>query len=65
MTDHLGYEENAREGRDGGNSRNGKTRKRVKTGESEHEIEVPRDREVVPRFLWKFSDVASGCGFTA
>jgi len=45
MTDHLGYEKHASEGRDGGNSRNGKTSKRVKTGEDELEIEVPRDRD--------------------
>ena len=37
MTDHLGYEKHAPEGRDGGNSRNGKTRKRIKTGTDEHE----------------------------
>jgi putative transposase len=45
MTDHLGYEKHASEGRDRGNSRNGRTSKRVKTGEAEIEIEVPRDRE--------------------
>lgn len=45
MTDHLGYEKHASEGRDRGNSRNGRTSKRVKTGEAEFEIEVPRDRE--------------------
>jgi putative transposase len=45
MTDHLGYEKHASEGRDGGNSRNGKTRKRIQTGDAEHEIEVPRDRD--------------------
>jgi len=45
MTDHLGYEKHSSEGRDRGNSRNGKTSKRVKTGEAEFEIEVPRDRE--------------------
>ena len=45
LTDHLGYEKHATEGRDGGNSRNGHTRKRVKTDTSELEIEVPRDRE--------------------
>ena len=45
MTDHLGYEKHASVGRDGGNSRNGKTRKRVKTGDGEVEIEVPRDRD--------------------
>jgi len=45
MTDHLGYEKHSSAGRDGGNSRNGKTRKRIKTGEDELEIEVPRDRD--------------------
>ena len=45
MTDHLGYEKHAVEGRDGGNSRNGRTRKRVKTDSGEVEIEVPRDRD--------------------
>jgi len=45
MTAHLGYEKHAQEGRDGGNSRNGKTGKRVKTDSAEIEIEVPRDRE--------------------
>lgn len=45
MTEHLGYEKHAPEGRDRGNSRNGKSRKRIKTGEAEHEIEVPRDRD--------------------
>jgi putative transposase len=45
MTDHLGYEKHASEGRNGGNSRNGKGRKRIKTGTDDHEIEVPRDRD--------------------
>ncbi len=45
MSDHLGYEKNAVEGRNGGNSRNGKTRKRLLTGSDDHEIEVPRDRD--------------------
>ena len=45
MTAHLGYEKHAQEGRDGGNSRNGKTGKRVKTDSAEMGIEVPRDRE--------------------
>ena len=56
MTDHLGYEKDASEGRDGGNSRNGRTRKTVKTDKGEFEIEVPRDREgsfdpkIVPKY---------------
>jgi len=45
LTEHLGYEKHATEGRNGGNSRNGRNRKRVKTDAGEVEIEVPRDRE--------------------
>ena len=45
MTAHLGYDKHATEGRNRANSRNGRTRKRVKTGTAELEIEVPRDRE--------------------
>ena len=45
MTAHLGYKKHAQEARDGGNSRNGKTGKRVKTDSGEMEIEVPRDRD--------------------
>lgn len=45
MNAHLGYEKGATEGRNGGNSRNGRARKRLKTGRAEVEIEVPRDRE--------------------
>ena len=45
LTDHLGYDRHAVEGRDGGNSRNGVTSKRVKTGSREIDLEVPRDRD--------------------
>jgi putative transposase len=45
MTAHLGYEKHAQEGRDGGNSRNGRTSKRIKTDTAELAIEVPRDRD--------------------
>jgi len=45
MTAHLGYEKHAHEGRNGGNSRNGKTGKRVKADSAEIDIEVPRDRD--------------------
>lgn len=44
MSAHVGYEKHAAEGRNGSNSRNGRTRKRVKTDSTELEIEVPRDR---------------------
>jgi putative transposase len=45
MTAYLGYEKHAQEGRNGGNSRNGKTKKRVKTDTAEIDLEVPRDRD--------------------
>jgi putative transposase len=45
MTNHLGYVKHATEGNNSGNSRNGKTKKTVKTGNGEVEITVPRDRE--------------------
>lgn len=45
LTEHLGYEKHSTEGHKTGNSRNGKTRKRLIDGEGEMEIEVPRDRK--------------------
>ena len=45
MTVHLGYEKHATEGRNGGNSRNGKSSKRLKTETGDLELEIPRDRE--------------------
>lgn len=45
LTGHLGYEKHAPEGRNGGNSRNGRSQKRVRTGTRDLEIEVPRDRD--------------------
>ena len=45
MTNHLGYVKNAAAGDNSGNSRNGKTKKTVKTGNGQIEIVVPRDRE--------------------
>jgi putative transposase len=44
MTDHLGYDRHAPSGHNSGNSRNGKTSKRVKGSFGEVEIDVPRDR---------------------
>jgi transposase-like protein len=44
MATHLVYEKNAREGRNSGNSRNGKTTKEVKGDFGEVEIQAPRDR---------------------
>ena len=45
MSDHLGYEAYAPEGRGTGNSRNGKTKKTIQSAAGQFEIEVPRDRE--------------------
>ena len=44
LTEHLGYEKNALEGRNNGNSRNGKSSKTLKTDHGDMEITVPRDR---------------------
>jgi putative transposase len=44
MTEHLGYERHAVDGRGSGNSRNGKTSKRIIDADGELEIAVPRDR---------------------
>lgn len=41
---HLGYEKHAPEGRNSGNSRNGKTAKTLKGQHGEIEIDTPRDR---------------------
>ena len=44
MTEHLGYEKHSPDGRGTGNSRNGKTSKRLIGSDGDLEIEVPRDR---------------------
>lgn len=55
MTHHLGYDKNSAEGNNTGNSRNGKTKKTVKTDTGELALEVPRDRnaefepQIVPK----------------
>src|SRR5689334_24085364 len=45
LTDHLGYGKHDAEGRDGGNSRNGRRPKTVLTEVGPVEIDVPRDRD--------------------
>ena len=44
MGNHLGYEKNSITGNNTGNSRNGKSKRTVKTKSTELELEVPRDR---------------------
>lgn len=45
LSEHLGYDKHSPEGHGSGNSRNGKTRKLVKSSNGEVIIEVPRDRQ--------------------
>src|SRR4051794_9569800 len=45
LTHHLGYEKNDPNGRGSGNSRNGKSRKKLTGDFGQIELEVPRDRE--------------------
>ena len=44
MTEHLGYEKNSTDGNGSGNSRNGKTSKRIIGSDYDVDIDVPRDR---------------------
>jgi putative transposase len=61
LTHQLGYEKNAPEGRGSGNSRNGRSRKKLKGDFGEIDIEVPRDREgefepkIVPKHQRRFA----------
>ncbi|MCB9695031.1 MAG: IS256 family transposase [Alphaproteobacteria bacterium] len=45
MSEHLGYDKHAPEGFNGGNSRNGSTRKTVLTDTGAVELAIPRDRD--------------------
>src|SRR5829696_8318564 len=45
MTHHLGYERHAPEGKNTGNSRNGKSSKKIRSKRGQVQIDVPRDRE--------------------
>ena len=57
LTEHLGYEPYEAKGRNSGNNRNGHYNKKVRTGEGETNIEVPRDRngEYEPKILKKYA----------
>jgi transposase-like protein len=46
LTEHHGYEKYSPDGKNIGNSRNGKTRKTLKNDHGEFELTVPRDRKV-------------------
>ncbi len=61
MTEHLGYAKHEPAGRNGGNSRNGKSRKTLKTEQGLLPIEVPRDRDgrfepqIIPKGQTRFT----------
>ena len=61
LTDHLGYEKHDPVGYKTGNSRNGKTRKKLKGDFGEVELETPRDRngtfepKIVPKGQTRFT----------
>jgi putative transposase len=60
LTDHLGYEKHSPEGKNSGNSRNGKSKKTLKGSFGTLPIEVPRDRQatfepkIVPKGQTRF-----------
>jgi transposase-like protein len=62
MTEHLGYEKHDPAGYNSGNSRNGKSHKKVKGDFGEFEIETPRDRKATfePKILPKGETRFSG-----
>lgn len=45
LSHHLGYKKYAQEGKNKGNSRNGSSKKTIKSEQGETELEIPRDRE--------------------
>jgi transposase-like protein len=53
LTAHLGYEKYEAKGRNSGNNRNGKYKRKVRSSGGETEIAVPRDRngEFEPKIL--------------
>ena len=62
MSHHLGYEKDSSAGINSGNSRNGSSKKKVKTTQGEHQVAVPRDRngEFEPKILRKYQNRFQG-----
>jgi len=60
MTDHLGYEKHSPAGNNSGNSRNGTSKKTIKSKEGDFPIEIPRDRngtfepQIIPKGQTRF-----------
>lgn len=61
MDYHLGYEKHSAEGINSGNSRNGYSKKTVRTRSGEAEINIPRDRngDFEPQIIRKYQTTAS------
>lgn len=63
LTTELGYGKHDTAGNNSGNSRNGYTKKTLKTKEGDFEIEVPRDRnnqytpQLIPKHQTRFDDL--------
>jgi putative transposase len=64
MTHHLGYEKHSPVGHNSGNSRNGKSKKTIKSKRGQVQIDVPRDRasEFEPQLIKKGQTRFDGFG---
>lgn len=62
MEEHLGYEKHNIEGNNSGNSRNGYSKKTIKTNYGATELDVPRDRngEFDPQIIKKHQTIGNG-----
>ena len=61
LDNHLGYEKHSLEGNNTGNSRNGYSKKTIKTKFGETELTVPRDRngEFEPKVIKKYETTSN------
>jgi transposase-like protein len=61
LTGHLGYEKHASAGRNSGNSRNGYSKKKLKTSFGTEELNIPRDRsgDFEPLAVRKYETIES------
>ncbi|MEG6617654.1 transposase, partial [Peptococcaceae bacterium 1198_IL3148] len=61
MDEHLGYEKHDPVGNNSGNSRNGYSKKNIKTRFGKSEIEIPRDRngEFEPQIIKKYENTSN------
>jgi len=61
IEEHLGYEKNSIAGNNSGNSRNGYSKKTIKTKMGETELTIPRDRngQFDPKIIRKYETTAN------